>query len=1290
MEQFSQERQSSVIERLNEVVAERDRSEASLRATHSNRDETAEAQFVADRERLEAEYRSEKEQCSKAQTVRLAAIANDYERAFEVVKNECDVAAREVTERVESALSQAQQAHKQAYERAEQVYAQEVEAATRVLQEKTTKISAEREELEALAASLDKILRQRRCRRAATALPELSAAVNNRPAAFFKEQLSAAKLTLSTFPQQRAARFLGSGGPFVIFIFTWILAIVIATLVTQIGWPWVIATGAVALGVATIVYVLLRPIVVRQTLALCQQMRQHQLNAQHALDGCRALAGAEADQRRYAQKQQRQQQRQDADRLLQQRAAELQAEKDSLLKDLAERLQTRRKELAHVRSSQQRAVNDEFEQQFEQLQERFDLQTNELKQKHGDHVDSSSQAFARSRERAAARWEDGYGEFLRAAEAARDYCDQHFPRWDVELPQGWAPPSQSTPVVRFGEFLVRVRDVDHGAGELPADQASTLLPAVHSFASRPALLWQAWGEGRDAANRSMRNVMLRLLTSLPPGKTRYTIIDPVGLGQNFSAFMHLADFDEKLVSHRIWTDPAHINQRLTNLTEHMEDIIQTYLRNEYETIDQYNQYAGEVAEPFHVLSIANFPAGFSDEAAARLLSIVNSGVQCGVFTVISLDSKLELPRGFELADLENQAVTLQWHGTGFRWLDPVLQELELTLDEPPPEEHFTTLVCEVGQRAQEANRVEVPFATVAPPEQEWWSEDSRAALRVPLGRAGATKLQYLQLGHGTSQHVLISGKTGSGKSTLLHALIMNTALHYSPHEVEFYLVDFKKGVEFKPYAESGLPHASVVAIESEREFGISVLQRLDVELQRRGDLFREQRVQDIHSYRDAFPELRMPRVLLIVDEFQELFVQDDKLAQDAALLLDRLVRQGRAFGIHVLLGSQTLAGAYSLARSTIGQMAVRIALQCSEADSHLILSEDNMAARLLDRPGEAIYNDQNGLFEGNHPFQVVWLAAREQDRYLQELAEFAAARDIVTEPPIVFEGNMPANPAENPLLRESLESPPQTTALATAWLGAAVAIKDPTAVVFRRQGGANLVVVGQQEPAALGVLSTALLSLAATCPLEAPESARFIILDGTRHDDSHPQTWKTLAARMPAEVDVFSPAESPDPLSRLHAELQTRTEAPDEGTPSIFLFIFNLARFRDLRRADDDFGFGGFDTKESLTPSQQLVELLRDGPAVGIHTLVWCDSYNNLNRWFDRQTQRELDQRLLFQMSATDSSNLMDSPAASRLGPNRAILFSEDQGLQEKFRPYGVPTAEWLDEVDSLFRAENR
>ena len=59
----------------------------------------------------------------------------------------------------------------------------------------------------------------------------------------------------------------------------------------------------------------------------------------------------------------------------------------------------------------------------------------------------------------------------------------------------------------------------------------------------------------------------------------------------------------------------------------------------------------------------------------------------------------------------------------------------------------------------------------------------------------------------------------------------------------------------------------------------------------------------------------------------------------------------------------------------------------------------------------------------------------------------------------------------------------------------------------------------------------------------------------------------------------------------------------------------------------------------------------------------------------------DLGQRVLFPMSAADSSNLMDGPAASRLGAHRAILFDEDSGRVEKFRPYGLPDGEWLREA---------
>src|SRR6202012_366981 len=359
---------------------------------------------------------------------------------------------------------------------------------------------------------------------------------------------------------------------------------------------------------------------------------------------------------------------------------------------------------------------------------------------------------------------------------------------------------------------------------------------------------------------------------------------------------------------------------------------------------------------------------------------------------------------------------------------------------PPPPDQATEFIHKIGRASRDSSRVEVPFSQVTPPDAEIWTEDTTSELRVPIGRTGATKLQYLAIGKGTRQHALIAGKTGSGKSTLFHVIIVNLALWCSPEQVEFYLIDFKKGVEFKCYAEKRLPHARVVAIESDREFALSVLQRVDDELKRRGDMFRKLGVQDIAGYKRAGGKEPMPRSLLLIDEFQEFFVDDDAVAQTASLLFDRIVRQGRAFGIHVLLGSQTLGGAYSLARATLGQMVIRVALQCNEADAYLIMDDTNSAPRLLSRPGEGIYNDAAGALEGNSPFQVVWLSDEIRDTFLEKVRERADEKKFPG--PFVFEGSAPADVHENLILREALQIvPSQIPVQSKIWLGAPNSIK---------------------------------------------------------------------------------------------------------------------------------------------------------------------------------------------------------------------------------------------------------
>lgn len=960
------------------------------------------------------------------------------------------------------------------------------------------------------------------------------------------------------------------------------------------------------------------------------------------------------------------------------------------------------KQLELLGAAEQRSTVRQAESEFRHeetlktIQEKYPPQLDQLAKERQTQWEANELAYV-NRKRAAntahdvdwdemaEAWHEGFQRISTELAAMRSACDQLFPDWTATEWQDRQRPAVVPPVIQFGKCILPLQAVKNGVSQEPRlvpEQTTLQLPAWLSLEEHPRMVITADGPGRHAAAEVLQLMMFRFLTAVPAGKLRFTIVDPSALGQNFASFMHLADHDEQLIGKRIWTDSRQIEERLALISDHMEKVLQKYLRNEFASIHEYNAFAGEVSEPYHVIVVANFPTGLSDNAMRRLKTIVTTGPRCGVYTLISIDKSVKLPADFPLSDLMTNSVHLDWSNERFRWQYPLFSKLELQLEKLPPNDKLTEILRYAGEESRVASRVEVPFSVVAPPSQKVWCESSASELVVPIGRAGANELQDVRLGKGTAQHALISGKTGSGKSTLLHALVTNLALRYSPREVEFYLVDFKKGVEFKTYATHQLPHARVIAIESEREFGVSVLERLDEILRQRGEKFRALGVQDLASYRRESGEM-MPRILLVVDEFQELFVSDDKLAQDAALLLDRLVRQGRAFGMHVMLGSQTLAGAYSLARSTIGQMAVRIALECSEADAHLILSDDNSAARLLSRPGEAIYNDQNGMVEGNHLFQVVWLPDRERQQHLFNLRERQTAEGLVVEPAIVFEGNVPANPLQNEDFVKLVAEPTESRVIEpTVWLGSAVRIEPPTQMTFRRQGGNNLLIVGQDEPLALGILSTAAAALVAQSSVDSPQ---VFVLDGMRSESADRDTWQKIAAALPGKLAVHSPRETGKLIDQIAAEVSRRTQQPEEEYEPQFLVVYDLAQLRDLRLTEEEFSFSSMSTNgKPPSVDKQFREILREGPAVGVHVLIWSDSHNSLMRVFDRLTMREVDYRVALQISPVDSTSLIDSPAAGRLGEHRALFYRDDTGTSTKFRPFGRPTPEWL-----AFLAEN-
>src|ERR1051326_8957895 len=894
-----------------------------------------------------------------------------------------------------------------------------------------------------------------------------------------------------------------------------------------------------------------------------------------------------------------------------------------------------------------------------------------------------------------AEWKQAVQPLCETLEKVNAEASAMFPAWEDSNWKNWTPPQEFTNGAKFGRLEVEVEKLADSAAKarrlaLPCS-ATLSVPLALTFPKAGSILFEAGKTTGDDAIAAINNIIYRLLSTTPPGKISFTIFDPVGLGQNFAGIMHLADYEASHINSRIWTQTQQIEEKLAELNDHMEKVIHMYLRNEYATIAEHNAQAGSIAEKYHFLVIASFPVNFSDTAAQRLRNIAASGARCGVYVLVHWDQRQALPQNFVPDELRKNSVRLIRTERGYEIAGRQFNGTRLLLDTPPSAEFATEFLHRVGEFSKDSNRVEVPFEQIAPPDGEIWKEETTEELRVPIGRSGATKFQYLAIGKGTRQHALIAGKTGSGKSTLFHIIITNLALWCSPEQVEFYLVDFKKGVEFKCYATRRLPHARVVAIESDRQFGLSVLERVDAELRRRGDLFRKLGVQDLPGYKRAGGTEQIPRSLLMIDEFQEFFTEEDRVSQAAAVLLDRIVRQGRAFGIHVILGSQTLGGAYTLARATLGQMVIRIALQCNEADAYLIMDQDNPAPRLLSRPGEGIYNDSAGSIEGNSPFQAVWLSEEVRDDYLAKIRTRADQNGAHYPGPFVFEGNAPADVKENLVLNKMLATPApvadKNVGVTRVYLGAPNSIKGPTEAVFQRQSASNLMVVGQNDENTLAILGVSLVSLAAQ---HYNGSARVILLESVPPSSPQAEFLDRVIQSISLPIERPKAGGLAQLMSELSEELKKRgdEEQAFEG-PTIYLFIQGLENFKKLRQ-EEEFSFSSGGDDSGPNPATVLQSLITEGPSHGIHVIITCDTFNNVSRFLGRKALSEFAMRVLFQMSASDSAALIDAPDAGTLGLNRALLYNDREGYMETFRPYARPGNDWLDGVARQLKATNQ
>lgn len=867
-----------------------------------------------------------------------------------------------------------------------------------------------------------------------------------------------------------------------------------------------------------------------------------------------------------------------------------------------------------------------------------------------------------------------------------------FKPWDAPAWRAWAP------ALDHAEVL-------YGFLRLQREQVP---PPIHDFGwnvrvpvfvpTRGALHLAHARSSRQAAHGAARSLLLRAIAATPPGKLRLTIFDPLGLGESVAPLLELGEYDRELIGGKVWSSSEDLRRILGEHTAHIELVIQKYLRAEFAKLEDFNAAAGEIAEAYRLLVIFDAPSGFDEATARELTRILENGQRCGVATLLVTDRELPAPYGVDFGRLPANVRTFQLPGTSaFPAGSSVQFELTPSTDDEARAEIARSIVAQVGSEATKLTSSAVTFQRAfalfssaamegrkrglprltAPVDVNnpatWWTQTTLESVAAPIGLRGARDVATLVFDSSDHAGALLVGRPGSGKSTLLHAFIAGITTMYGPEELELHLIDFKEGVEFKVYGAQSLPHARTVAIESDREFGVSVLQTLHSELTWRGSLLRgsAETHSSLQMLRTRTGE-RLPRIVLIFDEFQVLFARNDRLGGVAAEVLELLIRQGRGFGIHVLLGSQSLAGLDALGSHVPQLLPVRVLLPAAATDVYKVMGEGNTEGSALTTAGDGLLNLSGGAVEANERFRGAMI---DEERRRARVAAMRAKADEsgFTRRPVVFEGNTPIPAADVPPSRFVGELRGADRRTLRLRFGMPMAITGSADINLRREAGANVLLVardGGMDTAGFDAFSLP-RSVVANMMLSAVAQQTTIeLVDFLPGDEGMERVAGPLLTV--SAVSLTRRRQVPTLLGRLSAEVQRRLDEDDVTGPTTLLVLYGMHRARDFDQDSLDF---------EVDLSDQLRRILRDGPEVGVHTLMWFETTAAIGRRLPSTAVREVAWRLAGRMSADDSTSLVGVDGAASLREQQVLVTNEDRGVIQRCTSISEPPLDWISDL---------
>jgi Cdc6-like AAA superfamily ATPase len=786
---------------------------------------------------------------------------------------------------------------------------------------------------------------------------------------------------------------------------------------------------------------------------------------------------------------------------------------------------------------------------------------------------------------------------------------------------------------------------------------------------------------------TMELMAIKLLSSIPDGLARITIIDKNGAGQNFPTLLMLND---KFTEGKILAEDNEIERDMLELKQSMKTITQSITSNGFDSIEDYNKNTDEIPQAYRFLFISNFPSGFSKKAAEALVAILESGHNAGIYTFINFtsDPKYGMNQqisGIPLSEFTKNISLFEYltkpHDYTRRGLlkrninlfsSPLINDQEykkfvnnsFKIEFEEPNHHLVIDIIEdINNRIQDMNlRPIIDIRKTLP--EELWTENAGKGVCAPFAKSGIENI-FLSLGINqfgedeSTHHGIIGGATGSGKTVTLHDMILHLCLRYSPKDLNFWLLDYKEGTEFAVYEH--FPYIQILSMESEVEFGQEVLSKANDLMEERGALFKTVGAANLFAYNSKVPEeKRLPRVVLIIDEFQALFPKQAQVTAITNERIDRILRLGRSFGVNLLLSTQTLKGV-DMDAQLLSNMPLRIALKMDEKDAIKLFGDENSAPKFLKDPGEGIYNKSYGLSTANVHFQAYLALGPAVESIKAKLIDHMnntydqETIDKIMNSRFVYNGDKEALIENNKTLNKIKENN-EKLKNNKFYIGEPAGLsKEHAFLDFKNDFADNLLMVGMD------------IDKAASITYNLIDQLTISDIKNKIYMANYNKSFKNIFQQISKKndnveyINNISSEDTIEKLIKIFEERQNLSEKEIKQQEQIFFINFFIENSKIFTAS----GYG------NDTPLAKLKKIIYEGPEFGIHIIIYATSFQTL---MSTDISRDIDKfkkKIIFQGGNSLKALGEENTIKFSKSPHVAIATKGEIGIPAfKFKPY--------------------